>query len=303
MRKKEYYPKEPPSILYSQNFIRRPELVETLIETSSIGKNDVVYEIGPGTGVITAVLARFCKKVIAIEIDRRLCAFLNEKFSQTPNIEIHQGDFLTYPLPKKGEYKVFSNPPFRFTADIIRKLTRAENPPIDSYLIIQKEAAQRFMGKPKETLPALLITPWFNLSIVHCFNRKDFKPFPKVDIVLLRLVRRKNPYVARKNAEFYRDFVTYAFTQRQPNIKVALRKIFTNTQIKRLSRDLGFSLLATPSELNFNQWLGLFQYFLIGVTREKKALVRGAEKRLFLQQKRLKKIRRTRNDPHWRQKR
>src|SRR5690348_8660168 len=91
----------------AQHFLKSPCLVASLLDKSSIGPDDVVYEIGPGKGAITAQLAPRCKQVVAIEKDPRLATLLRQRFASRSNVTIVKGDFLHYPLPCKP-YKVFS---------------------------------------------------------------------------------------------------------------------------------------------------------------------------------------------------
>ena len=286
------------SIKYSQNFLRGPGLVREIINKSSIGPTDVVYEIGPGKGIITDQLAKRCAKVIGVEKDRGLCQRLQGQFSGNDKVEVRCGDFLAHSLPGKGEYKVFSNIPFNLTAEIIAKLTTANNPPADTYLIVQEEAAKKFAGSPygSERQYSLLLKPWFELKILHHFRQDDFYPIPRVKIVLLQIRRREQPLVKEEHVQPYRDFVVYGFNQWKDTFKKALGKIFTHEQFKRLARNLKFDLSAVPTDLNFEQWLGLFEYFLIGVEESKRTLVYGSYKTLKRQQSRLQKIHRTRNN-------
>jgi len=283
-------------LIYSQNFLKNKKLVEKIINQSNIGLQDVVYEIGPGKGIITEYLAKRCTKVIGIEKDEKLYKRLFQKFKDNGKIKIRYGDFLSYNLPRNEKYKIFSNIPFNLTADIIAKLTLAINPPEDIYLIIQDEAARKFAGLPygKERQYSLLLKPWFELKILHHFEQTDFYPIPQVKIVLLQVKKRKNSLVKKEKNQIYRDFIIYGFNQWKLNLKDALKKIFTYEQLKRLSKDLGFNLSATPTDLNFEQWLGLFDYFIIGVEDNKKTLVYGSERILKHQQYRLQKVHRTR---------
>jgi 23S rRNA (adenine-N6)-dimethyltransferase len=289
------------SIKYSQNFLKSSNLVKSLIEKSSIKPDDIVYEIGAGLGAITTELAAHCKEVVAVEADNRLYEALKQRFRDVPNIKLVNGDFLVQPLPNEP-YKVFSNIPFNITAAIIHKLVEAVNPPKDSYLFVQKEAAKKFVGKPygsQETQLSLLIKPSFQLEVVHQFQSSDFQPVPAIDVVLLRIRQLDKPLVDEANIKDYQDFIVYAFNATKPNLKKGLDKIFTHDQFKRLSRDLSFSLLAKPSELDFNQWLGLFSYYNAGVIDEKKQLVRGATSRLKSQQVKLDKVHRTSIAKDW----
>lgn len=288
------------SVIYSQNFTVNSSLVENLIEQSSISKEDVVYEIGSGTGVITAELARKCKKVIAVEIDNELVKKLRIKFSDVSNIEIREENFLSNPLTE-SIYKVFSNIPFNITAAIIKRLTEAKNPPLDTFLFVQHDAAKKFVGSPiaKETQSSLLLKPSFELSIVHRFKRTDFKPVPNVDIVLLRIKKRVQSIVEPKNIQLYRDFIVYSFNVWKPTLRDGLKKIFTDNQFLRLANDLGVPTSAKPTDLNFSQWLGLFDFFAKGTDTSKKLLIRGSENRLKSQQVKLDKIHRTRVVGNW----
>lgn len=289
------------SVIYSQNFTVNSSLVANLIKRSSISQDDIVYEIGPGTGIITAELAKRCKKVVAIEIDKNLVKKLQTKFINIPNVEVLEKNFLFYPL-NEPRYKVFSNIPFNITAAIVKKLTEAKNLPIDIFLFVQHDAAKKFLGAPnaKETQLSLLLKPIFELSITHQFKRIDFRPIPNVDIVLLRIKKREKTMVEQQNEKLYRDFIIYSFNAWKPTLKEGLRKIFTDYQLLRLAKDLGFSSSAKPTDLNFSQWLGLFNFFTKEVDISKKSLIRGSEEKLRNQQAKLDKIHRTRVAKDWR---
>jgi len=284
-------------IKYSQNFLKDSQLVAKLVSRSTIKQGDLVYEIGPGKGIIVEQLLKVGAEVVAIEKDKKLCEALRRRFKNKKKIKIICGDFLKFQLPRRKAYKIFSNIPFFLTADIIRKITSYTNPPQDAYLIVQEEPAKKFAGFPygKERQYSLLLKPWFILEILYHFKPTDFYPVPGVDVVLLRIKRREKPLIESSQAQLYRDFVVYGFNQWQPNLKKALKRIFTYKQFQRLARELGFELSAKPTDLDFKQWLGLFKYFLIGTTEHKKKYVNGAERKLKIQQKKLQKIHRSRS--------
>lgn len=288
--------KEENQIKHSQNFLKSKELIKELLNKSSIGPNDLVLEIGPGKGIITEQLAKECAKVIGVEKDRKLYERLFQKFIENNKIEIKFGDFLKYCLPNEEKYKIFSNIPFNLTADIIGKIISTSNPPEDAYLIIQEEAARKFSGLPygKERQYSLLLKPWFELKIIHHFKRTDFYPVPRVEIVLLRIKKREDPLVDKERTQLYRDFIIYGLNQWKPMLKKSLEKIFTYKQFKKLTKSLGLNKSAVPTDLSFQQWLELFNYFLIGVEEYKKGLVYGSEALLKNQQTRIKKVHRTR---------
>jgi 23S rRNA (adenine-N6)-dimethyltransferase len=201
-------------------------------------------------------------------------------------VTILEGDFLNYPLPRKP-YKVFANIPFNITTAIVTRLTAAQYPPEAAYLTMQKEAADKFLGKPCESLYAVLLKPWFEMDMVHRFRRKDFVPEPGVDVVMLRLRKRGPPLVNHVDRQCFRDFVVYGFTTWRLTLGGILKGIFTGQQLKHMRRELGIDLDATPTSLTFEQWLNVFEHFKNVGNEQARHTIAGSEKRLRQQQKRL----------------
>ncbi len=284
---------QPRSIQYAQNFLKSRSLVERLLDKCDIGPDDVVYEIGPGKGIITECLAKRCCKVIAVEKDPVLVGVLRSKFIGTGNVKIQEGDFLEYRLPR-GTYKVFANIPFNITSAVVTQLTTTPVPPDDTYLIMQKEAAEKFLGKPHESLYSLLLKPCFELELLHRFKRSDFAPGPRVDVVMLRLCKRGPPLVSRAEMPLFRDFVVYSFTTPQPSLRRSLKSVFTPRQFKLLNNKLNLDFDATPTSACFEQWLALFDCFKRFAHPQAIYTILGSEMRLRQRQARLEKMHRTR---------
>lgn len=281
---------------HSQNYLHDKCLVRYLVKQSSITDEDLVIEIGSGKGILTESLAERAKHVHAIEKDRTLNESLRDAFSRTPNITVHSADFLTYRLPAKQPYKIFSNIPFTITADLIRKILAGDNPPVDTYLILQREAAEKFAGQPlnSETLTSLLYKPWFRFNLLRTFKPTDFIPVPKVTAVLLRIEKRSPPLIRAEQTSLYKDFITHGFTRNQVSLKKDYEQVFGHVQFTRLAQDLCFSSRAKPTDITFEQWLGMFDYFTIGVLEERKGKVVGALKKLQQEQQGLNKTHRNR---------
>src|SRR5439155_1640198 len=140
-------------------------------------------------GILPDALARRAGRVIAVEKDPALVTRLKARFHDRPNVEIRHADILAHPLPRAA-YVVFASPPFDATSAIVRKLTSAAAPPRDAYLVLQREAADRYLGRPRQTLAGLLIAPWFSVRIIHRFARSDFVPSAAVDVVVVSMRTR-----------------------------------------------------------------------------------------------------------------
>ena len=261
-------------IVLAQNFLRSSKLVRLLLNTSSIGSYDIVYEIGSGRGIITAELARIAYKVIAIEKDPILVQQLRKRFQGVDKVEIMANDFLHYHIPER-EYKIFANIPYNITADIVRKILYTPPVPGEAYVVLQKEAAAKFSGSPSETQFSILAKPLFNLQIIRELRRTDFEPVPHVDSVLLHIEKRHSLLVREEDTFLYRRFVRYGFGRWKKSLKLIFKPIFTYEQWRCLSKDLHFPLDATPTELTFEQWLGLFDCFKLRVPRNKQACLKS----------------------------
>ena len=254
----------------AQNFLRSPKLVRRLVRMSGIGLSDIVYEIGPGNGIITAELARVAGQVIAIEKDPELVRHLRQRFCAVEKVEIVEKDFLNYSFrtrtgvsgPKPvSQYKMFANIPYNRTSQIVRTILQERSGMCEAYLILQKEAAKKFSGSPRETLFSILVKPFFDFTVLTQLDRADFWPTPNVDSVLLSIKRRARPLIEAPDIALYREFVQYGFGRWKPNLRLAFKNVFTYKQWKHLARDLDFSLNATATDLSVEQWLGLYREF------------------------------------------
>jgi 23S rRNA (adenine-N6)-dimethyltransferase len=248
---------------------------------------DTVLDIGAGTGSITRELAKYCQHVIAIEKDPDLIEQLTQTIRGLPNVELIAGDFLHVELPAYP-YKVFANIPFGLTAEIITKLTGLQHSPLSSHLVVQIEAAHKYIGLPRESMCALLLKPWFRVSIAHYFNRWDFSPVPSVDSVLLRIDRRQQPLLSPASRTLYRDFVVYCFVHGH-QLCATLERFVEPQTMAAIASTLAISRSVTPSAIDFEIWLCLFSEFVQHGSRSARQLIAGSERRLKEQQSRLPK--------------
>lgn len=251
--------KQPPQFL-AQNFLRSSSLVRQLINEIPLCNQDTVVEIGAGRGIITAELAQIARQVIAVEIDPVNVRILRQRFKSVVNVQIVAGDYLQYQVTER-EYMLFGNIPFNRSAAILRKVLDVPPTPLKACLVLQKEAAEKFAGSPYDTQFSVLAKARFTLRIVRDLHRTDFLPVPAVETVLLRIERRKEPLVLAEDRELYERFIRYGFGTWRHSLKSIFRNVFSYKQWKHLSRELGFALKATPTDLTFDQWLGLFIFY------------------------------------------
>ena len=231
---------------YSQNFLVSPRLVLELIGHSNLRKNDLVLDIGAGSGVISSALARRVRRVIALEAEPRTADKLRHNMMKFSNVEVVEADFLRWSLPR-DRYKVFANIPFHLSSQIVQKLTTAEHPPRAIYLIVQRQFAKKLIIDQANFTGWLgaSLAPWWTSRIRRPLQKTDFYPRPNVDTCLLELKLREQPLLAVGRRPAYQAFVEKCFAQ---------QKFFAG-----LDREsVGISAEKKPSELTTAEWLKLF---------------------------------------------
>lgn len=254
---RERKPNNPKHLSNSQNFITNTRLLRRIVNISSITKEDTVWEIGTGKGHLTQVLSQKCGFLYSVEIDRKLYERAKERLISQSNLKLIYGDFLKQSLPAKGQYKVFANIPYFITTQILDKLTCAPNPPTDMWLIMEKGAAKRFLGIPKETKKSLLLKVGWDMKILYHFSRCDFHPMPSVDSVLLHLTRKADPDLGKKELASFEKFIDHSlrcgFT--------GGTGLLTPKQVSTALKLANLPPIPPSGETLYIQWLCLFRCY------------------------------------------
>ena len=201
-----------------QHFLVDERVAHRHVEFAGVTANDVVLEIGPGLGVLTALLAKRAAKVVAVEKDRRLARGLR---ALGGTVEVLEGDAVKVPLPDFD--RVVSNLPYQISSPItFRLLDRAFR---RAALMYQREFAQRLVAKPRtDAYSRLSVKAYVRASaeIVERVPRSAFWPQPEVDSAIVLLEPRPPPFSVRDWATF--DAVVDAtFEHRRKAIENSLR--------------------------------------------------------------------------------
>ena len=193
-----------------QNFLIDGNILNKIVQAADLKKTDTVLEVGPGLGCLTMELAKRAGKVISVELDRKLAAYLREMIQEYNNVEIVEGDILKLgvrgPANRAGRqgsgtayslfpvgYKIVANLPYNITSRFLRKFLTAENKPSEMVLMIQKEVAQRICAKAGDmSLLAVSVQYYGQPKIVDYVSKNCFWPSPEVDSAILRVKLRDN---------------------------------------------------------------------------------------------------------------
>ncbi len=243
---------------HSQNFITDKKLIHRIVSIGGIGKEDTIVEIGTGKGHLTEALCERGGFVYSVEIDPKLCDSAKKRLFRYANVKLICGDFLKYALPAKGAYKVFANMPYFITTKIIEKLANAKNPPTDMWLIMEKGAAKRFMGKPRETEKSLLLKVNWDMEILWHFQKEDFHPRPSVDSVLVHFAKKEVPDFLKSEYGAFQKFIAHSL---QYGI-CGKKGLLTKRQVQTALKQAGLPHAHEDGVTLYIQWLCLFRYYL-----------------------------------------
>jgi len=174
-----------------QNFLVNRQTLEKIVSSADLKTEDVVLEVGPGLGTLTAELAKSAGRVIAVEKDQKMCEILKETLSGFENIQIINDDILKinsepYTL---NPYKVVANIPYYLTSPLIRKFLETKYPPEFMLLMMQKEVAQRICANPPDmSILAVSVQFYAKAEIISYVKKENFWPKPKVDSAIIKIV-------------------------------------------------------------------------------------------------------------------
>jgi 23S rRNA (adenine-N6)-dimethyltransferase len=231
-----------------QHFLRSSKLAAELVRAAHIQRDDLVLDLGAGTGVLTTALAGRARRVVAVEIDSRLAAQLERRL---PAVEVLVADALRVPLPREP-FKVVANLPFDGATAILRRLLDPRAALVTADVVVQWGLACKRTAVWPSTQLSAYWGAWFELSVSRRLPRCVFAPPPCVDAGLLRIVRRSEPLIPAVKRRAYEAFLARGYRE-------GLRGILLPRELKRLAIELGFDRQARPRDLDVRQWAELYR--------------------------------------------
>ncbi|MDJ1371842.1 23S ribosomal RNA methyltransferase Erm [Gulosibacter molinativorax] len=241
---------------HGQNFLTDRKTIAKLVRLVAETKGPIL-EIGAGSGAITLELQELGRPITAVEIDGTLVDRLKPRVDDSVLV-VHE-DFLNWRLHPSTSV-IVGNLPFHLTTAMLRRILHS-NTWTDAVLLVQWEVARRRGGVGGATMMTAQWWPWIEFSLEGRVPAAAFKPRPSVDGGLLRMRRRPEPLVSRKQRKAYNRFVHAVFTGRGRGLHSILQRTVEPSARNNVQRVLAEERIVSsmlPKDLNAQQWVTLF---------------------------------------------
>jgi len=248
-----------------QNFLIDNEILNKITDLGQINSNNIVLEVGPGTGNLTKkILEKKPKKLILVEKDNNLSNILKEKFKN--DVEIINDDILNYnkKIDKDKKIIIFGNLPYNISTQILTSWIKIKN--LKDFckifiLMFQKEVADRIVAKhnSKNYGRLSIISSWkMEVQKIIDINPASFYPSPKIKSSLL-VFKPKSNYYKLKNSKNLEHITNIFFNQRRKMIKKPLKFLFNNYE--KVAEELSLDLNLRPQNLSNLTYYKICSYY------------------------------------------
>ena len=235
-----------------QNFLIDSNIIDKIIDGANIGEDDYVLEVGPGIGTLTREISKRAKKVVAVEIDKKLIPILRETLSDLDNVEVINSDILKLNILEvikekmdNKPIKLVANLPYYITTPIVMKFLE-ENIPVETIVVmVQKEVADRMQANPgTKDYGALSVAVQYysNPHVVTKVPRTLFIPQPNVESSVICLDVHKKPIYELRDKDLFFDVVKSSFGKRRKTLLNALSSgsiVVSKEEIKKVLEQSG----------------------------------------------------------------
>ncbi len=241
---------------FGQNFLIDTHVLDKIIRSAGITKDDFVLEIGPGIGTMTQYLCENARKVVAVEIDKNLIPILeNDTLKDYDNVRVINGDILEIDINKLVQeendgkpIKVVANLPYYITTPIIMGLYESHVPIASITVMVQKEVADRMQAGPgTKNYGALSLAVQYYAEPYIAANVPPncFMPRPGVGSAVIRLTSFEKPPVDVKDEKLMFKLIRASFNQRRKTLANGLKNSaelnFTKEEVEKAIEEAGFS--------------------------------------------------------------
>ena len=248
-----------------QHFLKSQGALRTIVEAARLTAEDLVLEIGPGKGILTAKLLEKGCRVIAVEKDDRMIAHLSETFASamaSGKLSLIHADILKLDLSdlglNGGNYVLAANLPYYITGAALRLFLSSPVQPARAVLLLQKEVAKRISASDgKESLLSISVKIYGDPRYLETVKAKYFSPPPSVDsaIILIDNINRSKLEGVDEYAFF--ELIKKSFAHKRKQLVGNLIGTYELEKLERVFLEIGIERQARAENITVGQWIEL----------------------------------------------
>ncbi len=254
-----------------QHFLVDGSVLSQIIAAAELTPTDIVLEVGPGLGILTAELAKRVERVVAVELDDNMAKSLSKTLASFNNVTVINQDILKVDPQvlfqelkmKSPRYKVVANLPYYITSPVLRHFLEASLKPQTMIVMVQKEVAAQITAKPgKMSILSVSVQLYGEATIVGYVPSRCFYPPPEVDSAILRVAVYPQPAVSVDNVSFFR-LVRAGFSAARKQIANPLAQglALPKAEVLPLLEKAGIVSQRRAETLTLAEWARLWQVF------------------------------------------
>jgi 16S rRNA (adenine1518-N6/adenine1519-N6)-dimethyltransferase len=248
-----------PSKQMGQNFLIDPNMARWIVSQLELAENDTVVEVGPGTGALTEHIVGVAKRVILIEFDARLAAFLKDRFAGEASVEVHHADGARFDVRQLFPHrplKFLGNLPYSCGGAILKNLLSRPHPFQRAVIMLQKEVIDRLAATPGSKDYGMLSlrtqVDWI-VEPQRTVPPEAFHPRPAIDSTVA-IMRPRTEGLPAFDRRLFDELLRRGFAQRRKQLKKQLPE---GVDWEKISLELGVPTTARAEELNLTKWIAL----------------------------------------------
>lgn len=226
---------------FGQNFLHDNNVIQRIVNNINPRQGDHIVEIGPGEGALTELVLDKIGAMDVVELDRDLIPLLKIRFVLNDGLSIHQADALKFDFcslqTDEKKLRIIGNLPYNISTPLLFHLFDNNHCIEDMHFMLQKEVVDRMVANPGDSAYgrlSIMLQYFCHAEYVFTVKPGAFRPAPKVDSAIVRLVPHEKPPVEINNFEEFSKIVNHSFTQRRKTLRNILKGKLDAEQIEAL---------------------------------------------------------------------
>ena len=248
-----------------QHFLVDQGALRRVVAAADVQPTDTVVEVGPGTGLLTRLLAETGARVVALELDKSLVDRLEHDLSGSPNVSVVHADARQWdPTDVGAPYKVVANLPYYAATPIVRRFLESPRPPSVMVVTVQREVAQSMTAAPgRMRLLSVGVQLYGRPRIAGYIGPGSFRPAPKVTSAIVRIDVDPRPALPVEDREGFFRVVRAGFSSPRKQLRNSIGQVFElpGDRVEDLLLEAGIDFTLRAEALGLEEWRGVYSVF------------------------------------------